>query len=164
LARECRSKPKKEQTHVTQDEEEASLMLTTATLIRPETRQTETGGPIAPAREVRPPGESSVGTSAQGSVTEVISSSAEVEIHEEKVFAHLDEEKERDAETWILETGVTNHMSGYRAVFTKIDTAVLGTVCFGDDSVRVQEQRVLVLPRGLLHPLSDDQHCERRPT
>jgi hypothetical protein len=93
LARECRSKPKKEQAHVAQDEEEASLMLKTATLIHPEIGQTEAGGLIAPAREVRPPGESSVGTSAQGSATEVISSSTEAEIHEEKVFAHLDEEK-----------------------------------------------------------------------
>jgi hypothetical protein len=43
---------------------------------------------------------------------EVISSSAKVEIHEEKVFTHLDEEKERDAGTWVLDTGVTNHMFG----------------------------------------------------
>jgi hypothetical protein len=28
-----------------------------------------------------------------------------------------------------------NHMSGCRVVFTKNDTMVLGTVCFGDDSV-----------------------------
>jgi hypothetical protein len=77
-AHKCRSKPKKEQVHVTHDEEEASLMLTLATLIHPE----------------------------------VISSSAEVEIHEEKVFAHLDEEKERDAGTWVLDTGTTNHMFG----------------------------------------------------
>jgi hypothetical protein len=35
-ARECRSKPKKEQAHITQNEEEASLMLTLATLIRSE--------------------------------------------------------------------------------------------------------------------------------
>jgi hypothetical protein len=49
-ARKCRSMPKKEQAHVTQDEEEASLMLALATLIRPE----------------------------------VISSSAEVEIHERR--------------------------------------------------------------------------------
>jgi hypothetical protein len=91
-ARECRSKPKKEQTHVTQDEEEASLMLTTTTLIHPEVGHTEAGGPTAPAREVRSPGESSAGTLAQGSTVEV-------EIHEEKVFAHLDEQKKRDAGT-----------------------------------------------------------------
>jgi hypothetical protein len=98
---ECRSKPKKEQAHFTQDEEETSLMLTSATLIRPE----------------------------------VISSSAEVEIHEEKVFTHLNEEKECDAGIWVLDTRATNHMSRCRAVFTKIDTAVLGIVHFGDDSV-----------------------------
>jgi hypothetical protein len=40
-ARECCSKPRKEQAHVTQDEEEASLMLTTATLIHLEAGQIE---------------------------------------------------------------------------------------------------------------------------
>jgi hypothetical protein len=98
---ECHSKPKKEQAHVAQDEEEASLMLALSTLIRPE----------------------------------VISSSAEVEIHKEKVFIHLDEEKERDVGTWVLDTGATNHIFECRAAFTKIDMAVLGTVRFGDDSV-----------------------------
>jgi hypothetical protein len=38
---------------------------------------------------------------------------AEVEIHEEKVFVHLDE-KERGTGTWVLDTGVTNHMFGCR--------------------------------------------------
>jgi hypothetical protein len=46
---------------------------------------------------------------------EVISSSAEVEIHEDKVFTHLDEEKECDTGTWVLDIGVTKHMSGCRA-------------------------------------------------
>jgi hypothetical protein len=110
-ARECRSKPKKELAHAAQDEEEALLMLTSATLIHPE----------------------------------VISSSAEVEIHEEKMFAHLDEEKERDAGTWVLDTGATNHMSGCRAAFMKIDTVVLGTVHFGDDSVAQIKGRMTVV-------------------
>jgi hypothetical protein len=51
---------------------------------------------------------------------------AEVEIHEEKVFTHLDEQKERNAGTWVLDT---------EAMFTKIDMTVVGTVCFGDDSM-----------------------------
>jgi hypothetical protein len=110
-ARECHSKPKKEQAHVTQDKEEASLMLASTTLIRPE----------------------------------VISSSVEVEIHEEKVFTHLHEEKERNAGTWVLDTGVTNHLSGCRAVFTKINTAVLDTVHFSDDSVAWIEGRGTVV-------------------
>jgi hypothetical protein len=110
-AHECRSKPNKEQAHVAQDEEEASLMLTSATLICPK----------------------------------VISSSAKVEIHEEKVFSHLDEEKEHDAGTWILDTEVTNHMSGCWAAFRKIDMMVLGTVHFGDDSVARIEGRGTVV-------------------
>jgi hypothetical protein len=89
-----------ERAHVAQDEEEASLMLASTTLIHPE----------------------------------VISSNVEVEIHEEKMFAHLDR-KERDTGTWVLHTGATNHMFGCRVVFTKIDMAVLGTVHFSDDSV-----------------------------
>jgi hypothetical protein len=51
-ARECRSKPRKEQVHVTQDEQEASLMLMTATLIRSEAGRIEVDGLTAPAREV----------------------------------------------------------------------------------------------------------------
>jgi hypothetical protein len=51
-ARECCSKSKKEQVHIAQDEEEASLMLTMATLIHPEVGHTEAGGPTVPAREV----------------------------------------------------------------------------------------------------------------
>jgi hypothetical protein len=137
-ARECRSKPRKEQAHVTQDEKEASLMLAMATLIRPEAGRIEADGLTAPAREVRPPGESSTGTSAQGSA-------AEVEIHEEKVFAHLDEEKEHDTGTWVLDTGVMNHMFGCRVTFTKIDTTALGTVCFGDDSALRIEGRGTVV-------------------
>jgi hypothetical protein len=67
-------------------------------------------------------------------VVEVILSNAEVEIDEEKVFTHRDEEKGQDAGTWVLD-GATNHMSSCRVAFMKIDTAVLGTVRFGDDSV-----------------------------
>jgi hypothetical protein len=47
---------------------------------------------------------------------------AEVEIHEEKVFAHLDKEKECDAGTWVMDIGAMNHMSECQAAFTKIDT------------------------------------------
>jgi hypothetical protein len=116
-------------------------MLTMTTLIRPEARQTEASGPTVLSREVRSPGESFAETSTQGSVTKVISSGAEVEIHEEKVFTHLDEEKERDTGTWVLNIGVTNHMSGCRAAFTKIDMVMLGTMCFSDDSVAWIEGR-----------------------
>jgi hypothetical protein len=91
-ARKCRSKTKKEQSDVAHDEEEASVMLMMATLIRLEARQTEAGGLTMPAREVRLPRESSAGTWPQGFA-------AELEIHDEKVFTHLHEEKECDVRT-----------------------------------------------------------------
>jgi hypothetical protein len=75
----------------------------------------------------------------------VISSSAEVEIHEAKVFTHLDEERERDAETWVLDTEAMNHMSGCRAAFMKFNMAVLDTVRFGNDSVaRIEGHRTIM--------------------
>jgi hypothetical protein len=61
------------------------------------------------------------------------------------VFAHLDEEKERDAGTWVLDTRATNHISGCQAAFMKIDTVVLGTMHFGDDSVAQIEGRGTVV-------------------
>jgi hypothetical protein len=61
------------------------------------------------------------------------------------VFAHLDEGKERDTGTWVLDTRVINHMSGCRVAFTKIDTVVLGTVHFGDDSTVQIEGRGTVV-------------------
>jgi hypothetical protein len=84
-------------------------------------------------------------TSATLICSEVISSSAEVEIHEEKVFTHLDEETVHDTKTWVLDTRATNHMSGCRAAFMKIDTTMLGTVHFGDDSVERIEGRGTVV-------------------
>ena len=36
---------------------------------------------------------------------------------------------------WYLDTGASNHMTGDRAVFAELDTAVTGTVKFGDGSV-----------------------------
>jgi hypothetical protein len=53
--------------------------------------------------------------------------------------------KERDVGTWNLDIGATKHMSGCRAVFTKLDTAVLSTVCFGDDSVAQINSREVVM-------------------
>jgi hypothetical protein len=53
----------------------------------------------------------------------------------------IHEEKERNTGTWVLDNGATSHMSGCQTVFTKIDTVVLGTVHFGDDSVARIEGR-----------------------
>jgi hypothetical protein len=64
---------------------------------------------------------------------EAISSEAEIELKEEKVYSHLDEEKVCNVGAWVLDTGVTNRMSRCRVTFMKLDTVVLSTVHFGDD-------------------------------
>jgi hypothetical protein len=68
--------------------EEGSLLIMTATLTRPEV------------------------SSTPRSMVEVISSRVEIELKEEKVYAHLDEKKECDAKTWVVDTGASNHMFG----------------------------------------------------
>ena len=61
---------------------------------------------------------------------------AAIHLLEHKVLAHLDaEEKEHGADSWVLDTGATNHMSGSCAAFAELDAAVSGMVRFGDDSV-----------------------------
>jgi hypothetical protein len=120
-ARECRSKPKKEQAHVAQDEEEGPLLLMAATLTRPKVSLTP------------------------GYVVDVTSSREEIELKEGNVYTHLDEEKEHDAAMWVLDTGATNHMFWCQASFMKLNTAVLGIVRFSDDSVARIEGRGSVM-------------------
>ena len=56
---------------------------------------------------------------------------AAVHLLEHKVLAHLDaEEKEHVADSWVLDTGAMNHMSGSCAAFTELDAAVWGTIIF----------------------------------
>jgi hypothetical protein len=69
-----------------------------------------------------------------GSVVEAISFVVEIELKEE-VYDHLDEEKERDVDTWALDTGATNHMFRCRVASMKLNKALLDTVRFGNDSV-----------------------------
>jgi hypothetical protein len=68
------------------------------------------------------------------STVEAISSRVEIEL-KEKVYVHFDEKNEHDVGTWVLDTGATNHKSGCWVPFTELDTTVLGTIHFGDDSV-----------------------------
>jgi transposase InsO family protein len=69
----------------------------------------------------------------------------ELAVVEAKVFAQLDDGGEHDPAMWILDTGATNHMTGSRSAFAKLDTAVTGTVRFGDGSVVRIEGRGTVL-------------------
>ena len=43
-------------------------------------------------------------------------------------------EQRRQEELWYLDTGASNHMTGNRAAFSELDTGVVGTMKFGDNS------------------------------
>jgi hypothetical protein len=81
-----------------------------------------------------------------------ISSGAEIELKEENVYLHLEEEKECDAGTWVLDIRVTNHMSRCQEAFTSPDTAVLGTMHDGDNFVAWIEGRGCIM-------LTSSQDC-----
>jgi hypothetical protein len=74
---------------------------------------------------------------------------APIHIHERKVLLHLSSEEEKEAVApcrWgVLDTGVTNHMTGSRRLFTELDTGVTRTVRFGDGSVVDIEGKGIVL-------------------
>ncbi|CAA7391866.1 unnamed protein product [Spirodela intermedia] len=133
---ECRSKPKKEQAHVVQNEEEASLLFvksTTAISTAPPPTSTPPRFAVTPQAKDRlrrasppPPGAKGVPVNG-GAAKEEKKPGAQTQIHlrEEKVFAHLEEEEMRDEEAWVVDTGATNHMSGPRTAFTELDTELV---------------------------------------
>jgi hypothetical protein len=67
----------------------------------------------------------------------VVPSTTEVHLKDDKLFMQLGD-KAGDSTWWILDTEATNHMTGERSAFAKLDTKMHGTVRFGDGSV-VQE-------------------------
>jgi hypothetical protein len=69
----------------------------------------------------------------------------EVHIRKDKLFVQLGE-KHGDGRTWwILDTGVTNHMTGERSVFSNLDKEVHSTIRFRDGSVIDIEGRGMIL-------------------
>jgi hypothetical protein len=54
-----------------------------------------------------------------------------VHIVEGKVYDALDG-AEKEPSHWVLDTGASNHMSGYQAAFASIDGNTVGTVKFAD--------------------------------
>jgi hypothetical protein len=96
LARECPSKPKKEQAYVVQEGEDATLLLARTFSIKPSSK-------LQTCCKI---------------------SGSHLEIREEKVFLQRQEEEKHEEGTWILDTGATNHMSGSRVVFTDLNTWV----------------------------------------
>jgi hypothetical protein len=127
-AKECRSRPRKAaQAHVGETEEEEPTLLSAVT------------SPDAQAGVNAPPLPQAGGS---------------VEIHEAKVFAHLDSGERREDRSWVLDTGATNHMTGARSAFSDLDATVCGSVRFGDGSVAEIQGRGTVV-----FICKDGQHC-----
>jgi hypothetical protein len=65
----------------------------------------------------------SQGSGALAAVSGAGGAGSAVEIREENVFVQLGKpEESRDAKTWIVDIGATNHMTGSRSAFVDIDT------------------------------------------
>jgi hypothetical protein len=128
--RDCRSKPKRETTYTTEEEE--SLMMVMASL---QIRITPQVGTVQAATAATLEGED-VGVG--GAVAHI------VHLREERVFTQLGEREEHDCKSWICNTGATNQMSGSRAAFIELDMTMRGTVRFGDDSMTEIEGRGVV--------------------
>ena len=47
---------------------------------------------------------------------------------------NLGRAEEEAEEQWYLDTSASNHITGNRAAFSELDTGVVGTVKFGDNS------------------------------
>jgi hypothetical protein len=70
-----------------------------------------------------------------------------IHLDEHKVLLHLSEEEKEAVgpRRWVLDIGATNHMTSARDVFAELNTAVMGTVRFGDGSVVSIEGKGTVL-------------------
>jgi hypothetical protein len=74
-----------------------------------------------------------------------VASWSTVHLVEEKMFAHFNNAVKTESRRWVLDSGASNHMTGIRGVFTKIDTNVCDTVRFRDGSVVEIEGIVSIL-------------------
>lgn len=86
---------------------------------------------------------------------------AHVTLVEDQVF--LAKEVHAD-DVWFLDTGASNHMTGAKGVFAKLDTGVTGTVKFGDGSVVDIQGRGMILfacRNGEHHALTDVYYIPR---
>jgi hypothetical protein len=53
-------------------------------------------------------------------------------LNEEKVYL---QDRDEDKDSWVLDTGASNHMTGWREALTSLNTSVHGTMRFGDRSL-----------------------------
>lgn len=116
---DCPTKPKKEQAHLAQGEEDEPTLLMAHAFV-----SSALASASSPARSSR-----SVVNAASDPLCQ------QVHLDEGRVFAQLGPRTDQDPELWVLDTGATNHMTSIRGVFSELDSAITGTVRFGDGSV-----------------------------
>jgi len=101
--------------------------------------------------------------------TEAENRGGRVELDEPRARVNLG----RAEELWYLDTGASNHMTENRAAFSELDTGVIGTVKFGDNSgVDIQGRGTVVFQckngehkalTCVLHPQAPEQHRPHWP-
>jgi hypothetical protein len=82
-----------------------------------------------------PVGGAAVGTQEQDNVGRPSDEKEIMHLVEQKVYAVLNDEGDKDPRRWVLDIGASNHMMGSRVAFASIDTRTAGMVRFGDGSV-----------------------------
>ncbi|RLM58833.1 hypothetical protein C2845_PM18G06050 [Panicum miliaceum] len=120
-AKDCRGKPKGNQAQMAQDDEPTLLLLQAGV------DSTDDASPkILPAPT---PSAASEGAATPAALL-VDAPAAVVNLVEEKVFATLDGEEDKDPRRWVLDSGAINHMTGSQAAFSDIRIEGCGTVLF----------------------------------
>jgi hypothetical protein len=117
-ARYCpNTKPKKEQAHLAQGEEDEPTLLMAQV-----------------SSSVNASGDSSSSGSSRSTLPPP-PPHHRVHIRVDKVFAQLGPRSDLEPHRWVLDTRATNHMSGERSVFSELNTRVGETIRFCDESV-----------------------------
>jgi hypothetical protein len=156
----------------TKEEEEPSLFLASVGDFYSDTSAPEQGGHGDDSNGSSVAPSEGLGTTMTGEYLGVGVDEAPVqklvEQSEEHVFTQIAVSVEhRDHWRWILDTGVTNHMTRARKAFSELDSRIQGTVKFGDGSVIEIEGCSTILfigkageHRCLLHSSPKGQHSE----
>jgi hypothetical protein len=114
-ARYCpNSKPKKEQAHLAQGEEDEPTLLMVHAIAQ--VNPTPSSPQISSRAAAPPP-------------------LRYLDVQEPRLFAQLGPRADSEPYRWVLDTGATNHMTGDKSVFSELNHDVRGTVRFGDGSV-----------------------------